>query len=363
GLVQKDGNSGPELLLTDEQEEAQLTQLDQQMSSLLEEMQLRRDEVSKEAGSDLKVEPAELDYHSGLIAHYQMDRLSNRRLANYGTSSTQAELGEVALLAPGKRGKALRFTGHQRAHLGEVGGFDRDARFSLSFWLNPSNPGGSFTILTNAAGKNEGYHGYEIYLKEGRLSARLMHALPADLIQITTVDRIPEHRWTHVVVTYDGSSQADGLNLYLNGISARTTIDFDQLQRTIRPRPTSLRIGGYLQYETEVSDGSALIDDLRIYSRQLTELEVLGLARASGVDEVARPREFAYVEHYLRRKDAVYGRLQKQPDDYRKARYAILDSLIGVMVMDDLPEPRPTFVLERGVYDAPGRQVTVGTPE
>ena len=30
--------------------------------------------------------------------------------------------------------------------------------------------------------------------------------------------------------------------------------------------------------------------------------------------------------------------------------------------MKELPEPRPTFVLRRGAYDAPGERVSPGTP-
>ena len=32
------------------------------------------------------------------------------------------------------------------------------------------------------------------------------------------------------------------------------------------------------------------------------------------------------------------------------------------MTMRDLPSPRPTFVLARGAYDAPGERVEPGTP-
>jgi hypothetical protein len=33
------------------------------------------------------------------------------------------------------------------------------------------------------------------------------------------------------------------------------------------------------------------------------------------------------------------------------------------MVMQELPQPRPAFVLKRGNYDAPGESVTAGVPE
>ena len=33
------------------------------------------------------------------------------------------------------------------------------------------------------------------------------------------------------------------------------------------------------------------------------------------------------------------------------------------MVMEEMPEPRPTHVLERGLYNKPGEQVEAGVPE
>ena len=35
---------------------------------------------------------------------------------------------------------------------------------------------------------------------------------------------------------------------------------------------------------------------------------------------------------------------------------------VGIMVMRELPRPRPTFLLKRGAYDAPLEQVTPTTP-
>jgi hypothetical protein len=46
-----------------------------------------------------------------------------------------------------------------------------------------------------------------------------------------------------------------------------------------------------------------------------------------------------------------------------EAHLALHRSLPTAMIMDELPEPRPTFVLDRGNYNAPGEPVTAGVPE
>ena len=40
----------------------------------------------------------------------------------------------------------------------------------------------------------------------------------------------------------------------------------------------------------------------------------------------------------------------------------LLATIPTVMVMQELPNRRDTFILKRGAYDAPGEKVTTGTP-
>jgi hypothetical protein len=45
-----------------------------------------------------------------------------------------------------------------------------------------------------------------------------------------------------------------------------------------------------------------------------------------------------------------------------EARDSFSRSLPRVMVMEDMPKPRPTFMLDKGLYNKPGEKVTAGTP-
>ena len=40
----------------------------------------------------------------------------------------------------------------------------------------------------------------------------------------------------------------------------------------------------------------------------------------------------------------------------------LVDPVAEIMVMREMPRPRPTFLLKRGAYDAPGERVEPGTP-
>lgn len=364
GLVQKDGNSGPQVLLMDEETAGKRALLGEQIARHEQELQTRKAEVARKLREDVRLAP--LDLSKSLIAYYPLDEIRDGQIRNIpAPRSGGRTVGEPEILE-GKIAGALKFTAHDRVNLGEIAGFERADRFSIGFWVNPSEPGYEFTLLSNLAGKNEGYYGYDIYLKDGRPSIRLVHGLPADLVQVTTRQVLPEQTWSHLTVTYDGSSRASGLKLYINGQPVAVTVDFDQLSRSIRIAPKGLRIGGYPEYTFDLSDGFCLMDELRIYERCLSELEVAVLAGRLSASEVASRRGGAgqgvLLDHYLEHHDPKYRALRDELEGHRRAKFSLMDGLEGVMVMEDLPDSRPTHVLERGVYDARGERVEPGTP-
>lgn len=61
--------------------------------------------------------------------------------------------------------------------------------------------------------------------------------------------------------------------------------------------------------------------------------------------------------------DSKYVALQKQQEGYKKSLSELQNSVPKVMVMQDLPTPRKTWVLTRGVYSKPEQEVTAGVPE
>ena len=66
--------------------------------------------------------------------------------------------------------------------------------------------------------------------------------------------------------------------------------------------------------------------------------------------------------YYLATVDPEYkGRLAALKD-LRQKRSALVDPVAEIMVMKELPRPRPTYLLKRGAYDAPADRVEPGTP-
>ncbi len=65
---------------------------------------------------------------------------------------------------------------------------------------------------------------------------------------------------------------------------------------------------------------------------------------------------------YLERIDREHGRLRAARDALTRQKAELEKGIPAVMVMQELPAPRPTFVLKRGQYDQPGERVSPAVP-
>jgi hypothetical protein len=78
--------------------------------------------------------------------------------------------------------------------------------------------------------------------------------------------------------------------------------------------------------------------------------------------EKRSPTQAREVSDAFFQRDARWADLRRQRDDAQKVKGELEKSIPRVMVMDDLPKPRDTFILVRGTYNKPADKVTVGTP-
>jgi mono/diheme cytochrome c family protein len=70
----------------------------------------------------------------------------------------------------------------------------------------------------------------------------------------------------------------------------------------------------------------------------------------------------AQLEKYFKDKNAAYLDKVKKLSQLSSARDDLNRRVVRVMVMEDLPKPRDTFILEKGLYNKPLAKVTAGVP-
>ncbi len=102
------------------------------------------------------------------------------------------------------------------------------------------------------------------------------------LSKSTRSKRLKADQWQHVFVTYDGSSKAAGIKIYVDGEPWDWDIEQDQLTETIKT-DKSLLIGS----RHPGSRFKGEIDEVQMFARCLEVDEVKALAKASSIADPA----------------------------------------------------------------------------
>ncbi len=176
---------------------------------------------------------------------------------------------------------------------------------------------------------------------------------------------MPSDQWSHVLLTYDGSSKAAGLHLYVNGKPVEMETSMDKLTETMRTEMPA-RIGA----RNPSAPFIGLIDDVRYYNRDLSPAEVFQVVVAGPTMQILAlpaakrtPEQAAQLrDYFFNVLDDPYKKLVVELGDTQR-KLAELDRHIPTtMVMDEMPQPRETFMLIRGQYDKHGAKVTASVP-
>ena len=249
-----------------------------------------------------------------------------------------------------------------------LGNFDRYEPFSLSLWIKtPDHKERAVIIHRSMAWTDAGSRGYQLLIEDGKFSVGLIHFWPGDAIGILARGPVPIDRWTHVAIAYDGSSRADGLALYVDGRRADCEIVRDHLTKNITGGGNDHLTVGQRFRDRGFKNG--LVDEIKVFDRRLSRSEVaqlhdgVSLGRVLDLDlsKLTGPQRQDLLTYYLANIDGAFRSRLVELMALRKERSALVDPVVEIAVMKD--RPRPTFVLKRGAYDAPGERVEPGTPE
>ena len=143
-------------------------------------------------------------------------------LSPAATAEHAAAVIQGPLFRPGVRGQALFFDETNRGFMGrDVGYYDRTDAFTLDFWFYAAAAYDNVPVINHLAEQNSGRTGYRLTIDDGKLWASLAHSPPANMIAIETEDALPVGEWTHITLTYDGSSRASGLAALLERRAGR----------------------------------------------------------------------------------------------------------------------------------------------
>ena len=371
GLDGRKGNAEPYIQVPSPRQRQQLDQLTHRIAAAKEampgsELETLQAQWEKTALANLPSAP-----RAGLLAHYELDGHIADTSGHYRHG--WAARGEVSY-EEGRIGAAAKFDGDSHVDLGQTAEFERTDQFSLGAWIKPT--GKKEMAVIAKMDSSSGFRGYGLSFGDAEvlpdiemgshLFVRLIHRWPDNAIEIRTKQLLLLRSWHHVAVTYDGSSAASGLNVYVDGELQEVEVTQDSLTGSIKtPEPL------YIGKKNTGKPFKGVIDDLRIYHHQLTPIQVEQVAihhpiraiLARGPDRRADKQKDELRDDYLTyHAPPRFRDLHRLLKSLRREKDELDRSIPTVMVMQEMDEPRETFMLIRGDYRSHGEKVTPGVP-
>ena len=205
----------------------------------------------------------------GLIALWRGETDASDLIGGHdGTFFAGAAPTPPSITASGKVGAAFDFDGTLHVRVPDSSALKPD-QLTVEAWVFPVAPSGGFhAIIARGSSTNEDDTWY-LGLSDG-MPQFWSHG--NRLLQGPSL--IPENEWTHLAITFDGSSK----RLYVNGAWVASHDEFSAL--VYDPAPLPVTIGSDWANNVSSARFNGLIDELALYNRALTEDEILSIYNA-----------------------------------------------------------------------------------
>jgi hypothetical protein len=258
---------------------------------------------------------------------------------------------------------------------------------TFSFWLQPSAADTDVALLsaadyaTTRVGTGYG-KGIEVRLVGGELEFRFADRFPAYSIRVRSEGAgAAPGQWRHFAIVYEGvagrdamRAQASWVRMFADGRELPVRVLNDGLAlpdaKDDAAKLTRFRVG----WDTDPGSPryTGRFDEIAVWTKALKPIEITGLFEKQALlYAVAREqkRQASAIESgwlraaLLERTNTALAAQRRKLDGVRAEWLALRRSAPTVMVMEELPTPRETHVLQRGSYNTLGEKVEPGVPE
>jgi hypothetical protein len=251
---------------------------------------------------------------------------------------------------------------------------DYKDQFAISAWFRAdSKQSGAIVTRIKDITFEKDYNlpkarGYGLFFNNGKLHFNIVGVWADDSCRVETAEPVSLNEWHHVVAVFDSTLPYERARIYLDGRKQTLKIHNSRLFRTFNDDSALLRIGGGGGSEYRFRGA---IDEVRVYKTAPEATTVAMLACADSITAIAAipPRKrtegqrLKLLNAWL---DQAAPATVRQPWEHLRTLKAQKVKLEAesptVMVMQELPQPRPARLLQRGAYDAPGEIVPRGLP-
>ena len=374
--------AGPSLLLTNDEQETLIdyikNELKSQNEKIVQNLSLNEQTFEKwYTEKKLAIKKIKKNINRGLLAHYPFDELVPRGKTKTFSSSS---------LIPGQKSATLyepiinKIQPQKGFLIGEytqmklpdkLGWFDQTDPFTLSFSIYADHKDRESIVFGHCEQIRLGLKGYSFFINDNKLKFIIARSWPQNAIEIETLQPISTKKWSQITITYDGKGSVGGIQIYINGKKAAVERKGDELYKSILFEPDihtygfeGFKIGS--SHKLKAFDGGGF-DDLKIYNRELTAIEVayqndFDLFNQLSVGELSKER-LLFKDYFFKNIEPTNKALNDEYLNLRKKLTRTIDPIPELMIMGDMKSPRPTYVLNRGLYNEIGEEVFPNTPE
>ncbi|MCA9183766.1 MAG: DUF1549 domain-containing protein, partial [Planctomycetales bacterium] len=289
-----------------------------------------------------------------LVGDFSLDKLEDGKLLNRVDQTWAGTTSDSPEPVPGRVGQGLRLSGDNAVSLKTGNDFTRDQPFTISLWLKATERFERAVIFHRSqAWTDSGSRGYELLIEDGKLSAGIIHFWPGNALRLISSEELPLDRWVQVAVRYDGSSQAAGLSLFVDGQPVATDVVRDCLTKHIIGHDAAAALDlSFGQRFRDRGFKNGEIDELKVFTRDLSDLELKVLylrdAAPENLVEVLHNVDQADLQDYFSCRHPKRIELESALRQLRERRSKLSSAIAEIMVMREQTTLRPTHILLRG---------------
>ena len=127
----------------------------------------------------------------------------------------------------------------------------------------------------------DGFRGWDLFLSSGKPTVHVIDQWTEKALKVTAKEALKPGRWHHVMAVFDGTLKgADAIAIFVNGRKVEVEINSNNLGPNI-VSDVPLRLGGRSNNGKAaelITGGKVFIQDLRMYEKALTPLQVAQVA-------------------------------------------------------------------------------------
>lgn len=370
GQIPYDQSTGPAILLPDDKKDELIRHLNNEIKKI--EQQIQSNRVNRQPHGfekwidKIKSPEIFIPNNQGLLLHYTFDdiKAGNYLVSNVGDFLVGTIHGNPQIVK-GRKNDALEFTWGNYINVGTQAQFHITDSFTFSFWVNTKRKINDAPLVSNRLGLDSGGRGYEVSIKDQKLQIELVHGWPHNAIILKSSDHIPVNEWSHIAITYNGAGNANGIRIFINGIESRKEVIEDHLYKNIYFSTQNTFIANR-RSQVQLKYKSLAIDEIKIFERELSKLEILFLAENNSIeyyDEFDNTVKDLLLDYFYQTIDSLVLKNKSDLKKIRERKYSLFDQIPEVMVMREKKVPEPTMIRKHGAYNDPGKIVHPGTPK